>query len=147
LFGALPRAIGVVQLAILAASLLVVWNGFARSRRTDEDLLLGVAATIAAALVFNKVLSPQYLIWLVPPLALLDRRARAIAWPLSGVAMLLTLAYFPNHFGDVTRVGSTVWVVFLRDLLLATLALYLIRVSYLSGRTRAPGSARSGMSA
>jgi hypothetical protein len=75
-------------------AVVAVWWLYAVRRRTDgEGLLLAAAAAVTALVAFDKVLSPQYLIWLVPfvflvrggrgvyvgglvPLALLVARAR-----------------------------------------------------------------------
>ncbi|HEV8099094.1 MAG TPA: glycosyltransferase 87 family protein, partial [Gaiellaceae bacterium] len=48
-------------------TVVAIWVVFARRRNTDgEAVLLATAAAVAALIAFDKVLSPQYLIWLVP---------------------------------------------------------------------------------
>jgi hypothetical protein len=58
------------------ATVIAVWIAFAWRRTADgEGVLLAAAAAAAAVVAFDKVLSPQYLIWLVP-FVLLVRGAR-----------------------------------------------------------------------
>ena len=46
---------------------MTIWIVFARRRHPDrEAVLLAAAAAVAALVAFDRVLSPQYLIWLVP---------------------------------------------------------------------------------
>src|SRR5262249_23009364 len=49
------------------AAVVAIWIVFARRRYADgEAVLIAAAAVVAALVAFDKVLSPQYLIWLVP---------------------------------------------------------------------------------
>src|SRR5262249_50385767 len=56
----------VVQLAMI----LVVAAIFARSRRGPQQLVTAAAATVAVAAVLGKVLSPQFLLWMAPFVAI-----------------------------------------------------------------------------
>ncbi len=61
--GTLADAVAVVSsLAVVAAVLYVAWV-YLRGRR---DRVLACAAAVTAFVAFNKVLSPQYVAWLVP---------------------------------------------------------------------------------
>ena len=90
--------------------------------RAPRALLLGGLAAVAAFAAFGKVFSPQYVIWLVPLIAL------AFSWRewwvagLGAVAIVLTKIEFPKHFSDVAgrQVGS-VLLVTERNLLVITL--------------------------
>jgi hypothetical protein len=95
--------------------------------RRPEPLHLGLAAfgAVVAALAFGKVLSPQFVVWLVPLMAL---AAAHRMWPLvasSAGALLLTLVEFPPLYREYTQKDPlAVLVVGLRNLLLlACLAL------------------------
>jgi ABC-type sugar transport system permease subunit len=102
-------------------------------------LCLASLAAVAALAVFAKVLSPQFLTWTIPLLAL------AVAWrlyalaSLTAVASVLTLVEFPSHYFDlVAREPWAVAVVAIRDLaLLAAVALAV-------AATRRPGAAAAG---
>jgi hypothetical protein len=125
--GTLPRAIGAIQTIALVALVVLTWILFYRSTRDDETLLLAVAATIATVVALNMVLSPQYLVWLVPVIALLGGRVGTVARGLLVAAMILTVAYFPDRFRDFRLLGSSAWVVLARDLVLVGLAAFLIQ--------------------
>jgi Glycosyltransferase family 87 len=66
LHGTLPALVSVLtSLLVIAAVLFVVWT-YWRGRDTAERFVAAFTASIAAYVVFFKVLSPQYLTWLVP---------------------------------------------------------------------------------
>jgi len=72
-------------------------------RRTTRDLLIACLTACVAFAAFGKVLSPQFLIWLVPLGAL------AFAWRLHAlagavaIAAVLTQIEFPGHYFDVVE--------------------------------------------
>jgi hypothetical protein len=68
-----------------------------------RPLALAALAAVVAYVAFGRVLSPQYMIWVVPLLAL------AVAWrmrvlaALTGAACLLTLAEFPSRYIELLQ--------------------------------------------
>ncbi len=53
-------------------------------------------------MTFGKVLSPQYVIWMLPPLGA-RRRARPSGRRAGGLVLLLTQIEFPGLYGDLIR--------------------------------------------
>jgi len=139
LTGGLPVALGMVQLLILAVGLAIVWFAFWRSAQSGSDVVLAAAATLTVAVAFDKVLSPQYLVWLVPVVALLWGRIGALAWSLSATAMILTATYFPSRFHDLRHEGPTAWIVLARDVVLVVLAAALAAAVARGGRRPVQG--------
>jgi hypothetical protein len=104
------------------AALAWCWVGFARGVADAERFSRFAAASVCAFVAFGKVLSPQFLIWLVPMVALVRGRASLPAIGVFSAACLLTLWYFPDHFGDYAlKIGWTPAVVLARDVLLVAL--------------------------
>jgi hypothetical protein len=92
------------------ATVLAIWIVFAVRRSLDAEALAAAAAAAVAALVaFDKVLSPQYLIWLVPLVALV-RGARGIAaGGLLLVALGLTQTWFPSSYWALALDHASPW--------------------------------------
>ena len=120
-----------VALALVAA-LVLTWVAFARSDRSYPRLAAATLASVAAFVAFGKVLSPQYLIWLIPlaPLAVGRRHALA-ACALLGGALALTRHWFPGRLSELAVLDSESWVVMSRNGLLVALFV----VAYLSVRS------------
>ena len=57
--------------------LALIWLRFLRSSASDRDLILAGAASVAVAIAFAKVFSPQYLLWLAPLVVVIPGRRRA----------------------------------------------------------------------
>jgi hypothetical protein len=123
LVGSLPDAVATAQSAALAAVVLVLWIGFARGPADRHHLIRSSAATVAAAVAFGKVLSPQFLVWLVPLVPLVRGRRGLAASALLGVALLLTQLWTPSRYWalalDLDATAS--WLVLVRDLVLVAL--------------------------
>ena len=60
--GAVAAVFALLQIAALVA----LWIAFARGPATGDRLLRYSAAAVCAFIAFGKVLSPQYLLWLIP---------------------------------------------------------------------------------
>jgi hypothetical protein len=114
-----------VSTALEIVAVVGIWIVFARRGNGDaETALVASAAAVAAVAAFDKVLSPQYLIWLVP-LVLLARGGRGAA----GAALLLlalglTQTWFPSHYWQLALDHASPWSWYLlaRDLALVGLA-------------------------
>jgi hypothetical protein len=125
LAGTLPDALAALQTALqLLAWLLVVWV-FARGNRGREQLLVGSTAAVGVWILFGKVLSPQYLLWLVPLVALVvGRKPAKLAFPIGLVAAIgLTHAVYPNRYDELIRLDTLpIALLAVRNALLIVLA-------------------------
>ena len=64
-------------------------------------MVAGVAATVAALVATGKVLSPQFMVWLLPATFLVCGRYGPGAWVAGVAAMVLTQTYFPDRYWDL----------------------------------------------
>ena len=111
----MAEVVSVVQLA----SILLVWLTFALGPATRARMLTACAAAVAAFIVFDRVLSPQYLIWLVPLVAMVPGRRGLVAMAMLGVAMCLTQIWSPLGWDELLRLAPVQsWAVVARDLVL-----------------------------
>jgi hypothetical protein len=111
---------------ILAVVAILV--AYARRRTLSTDaLLMAAAATVAALVAFDKVLSPQYLIWIVPFVALASGRAGIAAGAFLLLALGLTQTWFPWNYWILASYHESPWSWYLlaRDLALVALAVVL----------------------
>ena len=113
-----------VALSVLSIAALC-WLGmrFARSEATSERLVRYWAAVLVALVAFGKVLSPQFLVWLLFPLALVAGRRGAAAGVCYGIAAVATAVWFPWFYFELERNPLVATLVVLRGLaLMAALA-------------------------
>jgi hypothetical protein len=120
-------AIGLVQSLLELALVVLVALLFARSRRTRDDLLVAVLATVAVSAIVGKVLSPQYLIWLAPFAVLVP----AILLPYA-IACLLTRALFPGQYGGlIDQHDGPIALLVVRNAVLVALVVLSLRAVWL----------------
>jgi uncharacterized membrane protein len=120
--GSLPDAIGSASSALLVAVLLLLWLAAARGPATPDRLVRYTAASLAAFVALGKVLSPQFLIWLIPVVPLVRGRRGVAASALLGLALLLTQVWFPIRYFDLVALDQVPsWVLLVRDLVLLAL--------------------------
>jgi Glycosyltransferase family 87 len=113
--GDLPTILTAVQ----TAAVLGVWLLFASGPATPQRLVLASAAAICAFIVFDRVLSPQYLLWLVPLVISLPGRRAIPAIALLAGALLLTRLWYPFHVPGLEQFAPREsWLVVSRDALL-----------------------------
>jgi hypothetical protein len=144
LAGAGPDTVAVVLSLVQLVALLATWILFARGPATRERLLLATAAALVAFVAFGKVLSPQFLIWLIPVVPLVYGRRGVIASLLLGAALVVTQLWFPYRYWELALHFGVLesWLVLLRDLVLVALFVYLARGLVDGNAERlAPGSA------
>jgi hypothetical protein len=119
-------ALGNAGLAALALAVLATYWGWWRLRRREDlrhmALLVGTATLVLAAAILTKVLSPQYLIWVMPLCALLPLRPRLIPAALAAfyAALPLTQWIYPLHYGELVQLLTPLPIAVLatRDILL-----------------------------
>jgi len=137
--GSLPDALAAAQSALLVVALLAVWAAAALGPARPERLVRYAAASVVAFAAFDKVLSPQFMIWLLPLVPLVRARRGLAASSLLALALLLTQLWFPIRYWDLAR-GLEAYpstLVLARDVVLvALLAVLLVR-------EREPAAARS----
>lgn len=130
LTGAVAGAASALSTAALVAALLLVWLRFARGDVGPERFARHAAAAVVGFVAFSKVLSPQFLVWLLPLVALVDdRRRRLAASSLVLAACLLTRLWFPSDYWALVKEfdPSSSSLVLVRDLVLVALFVVLVR--------------------
>jgi uncharacterized membrane protein len=119
--GAIAAASALVSwLAILA-----IWVAFARGPAERDRFVRYAAASLCAFIAFGKVLSPQFLIWLVPLVPLIRGRRGILATGLLAAALIDTEIWFPARYFAYVYQAQLAWLVLVRDLLLVLLFLVL----------------------
>jgi uncharacterized membrane protein len=116
LVGSLPRALAAVSSVVQILAVVAVAWLYGRGRDEPQRLLLAFAGAVAGFLAFTRFFSPQYLVWLLPFVVLL----RPLQWLLAAAALVLAQSWF-FHYGNVFRLGGTIWLVLLRDVLVVSL--------------------------
>jgi uncharacterized membrane protein len=120
--GALGAALAVVGTLMVVAT----WGAFAYGPVTRERFVRSAAAAVCAFVAFDKVLSPQYLLWLIPLVPLVRGRRGLVATALLTVACVLTQVWFPQRYFAYADSFHLAWVVLLRDVVLVALLVVLV---------------------
>jgi hypothetical protein len=125
LAGSLPATVAVLSTLLQLAVLVAIWIWHARGPATRGRLLGASAAAVCAFVAFGKVLSPQFLIWLIPLVVLVRSRRAAAAL---AAALVLTQLWFPYRYWDLALELDPVasWLVLARDVVLVALTLLLV---------------------
>ncbi len=108
------------------AALVWVWL---RRPRDGEELIRWSAAALVAFVALGKVLSPQFLLWLIPVVPLVAGRRGLRATATLAAALVLTQLWFPSRYWDLVREFAPLpsWLVLARDLVLVALLVVLVR--------------------
>jgi glycosyl transferase family 87 len=126
LAGGLPDVLATALPLLQAAALLAVWTLALRGNGGRERLLLAAAAAGVAFVAFGKVLSPQFLIWLVPLVPLVAGAVGLLGAGLLVAALVTTQLWFPTRYWDLVALGPEAWLVLVRDLVLVVLVALLL---------------------
>jgi hypothetical protein len=115
LVGTLPNVVAALSTVALVAAIVLLW------RRYRGDRLVTAAAAVTAFVTFDKVLSPQYVSWLVPLVPAVSVECALLL----GVVLVLTRLEwerFIRPHGSVAHWGDVLsWWVLARDLTLVIL--------------------------
>jgi hypothetical protein len=123
LVGGEADTVAAVSLVLEALAVAAVWFLYARVRETHIRLPVAFAAAVAGFIAFTKVFSPQYMVWIVPLVVLVDGAAGIAAVSLTAVALVLAQVWF-FHYGALFRIEWPVWLLLVRDATLV--ALYVV---------------------
>ncbi|MFL5961300.1 MAG: glycosyltransferase 87 family protein [Gaiellaceae bacterium] len=125
-----------LQVAVLVA----LWVAFARGPATGDRLTRYAAASVCAFIAFGKVLSPQFLLWLIPLVPLVRGRRGLAATGLLTSAFVLTQVWFPRRYWDYVYAFDNAGIVLARNLVLVALLLVLIWPDPVARRAAMPHS-------
>ena len=139
--GGAADVLAVLQGIAQVAAVALVWVSFARGSATVERLVRHAAAAVVAFVALSKVLSPQFLVWLVLLVPLVGgARSRAALW-LTALACALTALWFPARYWELVKEFDTLssWAVLARGITL----LALLAALMWPAREREPARSRS----
>lgn len=141
LVGRLPDMAIDIQTYALAALLLILWFRFARGLADARTLVLAAAGAVAIYVGLGRVLSDQYVIWLIPLVAMVPWSAARLAGPLLIAILALSNWIYPGEYAGFERdfVPGPAWVVLARVVAILLLGLYLAWRAVGPSSTRAPG--------
>jgi uncharacterized membrane protein len=123
LAGGAPDALATLLTILQALAVVAVWILFTTRRGSPAELTAAAAAAVAAFIAFGKVLSPQFLIWLVPLVPLVLGPLGLVAAALFLLALALTQLWFPRQYWELVglEAGPT-WLLLARNVVLVVLA-------------------------
>jgi uncharacterized membrane protein len=125
LVGSLPDALATVQTVVQVLALVGIWLLFLRGPATAARVTAACAGSVVVFVAFGKVLSPQFLIWLVPLVPLVIGWPAPTVWILAAAAFVTTHLWFPTRYWDMVALEPVGWLVLARNLLLVALAVAL----------------------
>lgn len=123
-----------------AAALGFVWVRYARGdAESDARFVQLSAAAIVAFVTFGKVVSPQFLIWLLAIVVLVQGMRGVLATTLLLVACALTRMWFPREYWALVKQfdPTSSWLVLARDLALVAVFATLVATGGRGGQVRA----------
>jgi hypothetical protein len=136
--GPVPDVVGALQSVALAVGLVSIWIRLARAPVGLSELVVASAAAVCLFVALGKVLSDDYVIWLIPLVALVPGRTGRTALAGLAVVLLLSAYIYPTHYAEYAAsldLGLA-WIVLVRALAILGIAAYLGFAASLA----APGS-------
>ncbi len=103
---------------VLIAALIGVYIAYAAGPDEPQRLVTAAAAAVTAYVAFNRVLSPQYIVWLIPLVPLVAGTPGVVATALLFGACGLTMTWFPGRFWHLVHVSPVTWFALSRNVLL-----------------------------
>lgn len=127
LVGNTPDLLAALQTVAQGILLVLILTRFLRRPQEHDALVLVSAASVCAFVAFGKVLSPQFIVWLIPLVAMLRGRRGLAAGALLVTVMVLTQVLVHRYFRLVFELAPTeTWLLVARNLLLVTLVAVLL---------------------
>jgi hypothetical protein len=127
-------------MAVGLGVIYLAWDRLAMKEALNQELAPGYAlaafsaAAVTVFLVFNKVLSPQFIIWLYPMIPLMWRNGPLPVAMFAAVGFMTAYIY-PLHYDDLQLGdGAARWVLLGRNVLLLALAPLLLRCVWRGGK-------------
>jgi uncharacterized membrane protein len=120
--GSIAALFALLQVTVLVA----LWIAFVRGPATGDRLVRYSAAAVCAFIAFGKVLSPQFLLWLIPLVPLVRGRRGLFATGLLTLALVLTQVWFPRRYWDYVYGFHNADAVLARNAALVALLLVLV---------------------
>jgi uncharacterized membrane protein len=120
--GSIAALFALLQVTVLVA----LWIAFVRGPATGDRLVRYSAAAVCAFIAFGKVLSPQFLLWLIPLVPLVRGRRGLFATGLLTLALMLTQVWFPRRYWDYVYGFHNADAVLARNAALVALLLVLV---------------------
>ena len=145
--GGLGQVLGALGALAAIAVVLAVWVlAWRRQGASAGRLVRDCAAVVAAQLALGRVLSPQFVLWLVPLVPLVAGRRGRLASVLLAVALVATQVWFPDLYRDYVndRGALETGYLALRNLLLLGVLAALVWPA--AGLVRSPRSATAAKS-
>jgi hypothetical protein len=138
LAGGLPDSLATVLTIVQVLAVIALWILFATRRGYPEELTAASAAVVAAFIAFGKVLSPQFLIWLLPLVPLVLGGLGLVAAGLFVLVLVLTQLWFPRTYWELVAFDAgPSWLLLARDLaLVALVAVLAAAIGRVGGRTK-----------
>jgi hypothetical protein len=126
--GVAGTIVGTVSALLTLAIVLWIWLGALRSTPDRASYVRCAAAVVAAQLAFGRVLSPQFVLWLVPFVPLVQGRRGRAALGLLVVALLTTRLWFPESYRDYVNTQEPLAILLLlaRNLVLVAILAALV---------------------
>jgi len=123
LAGSAPKIVSDIFGLAMIAVIVAVYVRYARGSRTSEELVAACAAVVTAYVVFSKVFSPQYLVWLSVLVPLVGGRRGVVASALLVVILAVTQLWEPYRYAEYFHMSSTylISLAFVRNMLVLAL--------------------------
>lgn len=137
--GVAAAVLAAVGTLVQVSALAVAWVAFARGRVAADRLVRFLALALAVFVAFGKVLSPQFLVWLLLAVPLVAGAAGRRAGVLYAVACACTALWFPASYWELVKELDPLasWLVLLRGLALVGVVAALAGLLTATGRARA----------
>jgi hypothetical protein len=136
--GSLGQVAGALGGLAALALVVAVWLAAGRAPAAPERLVRDCASVVAAQLALGRVLSPQFVLWLVPLVPLVAGRRGRAATALLAAALVATHAWFPDLYRDYVNERGAPETAYLLGRNALLLGVLVVLVAPAARRVRSP---------